>query len=194
MAGAVNAVFAVGRHGEFALSDGSLPWRTVASLEADARRDMEHFKRLTAGCAVVMGFGTYRTLPRPLVGRLNVVIDRNAHNAERTAHDTQGAPLDAHRAPLELSAQGEECFYFLPTLQAALTALRTLPVRVFLIGGKRLFECAFSSGLVDGTVYQTVFDATFPQATVFFALPGGLELQKSERVGRLTFSEYKVRR
>ena len=139
---------------------------------------MEHFKCLTKGCALVMGFNTWRTLTHPLEGRLNVVIDHNAHSAP-----------DAAAAEV-LEGEGRFCFY--PTLQAALDALRTLQRRVFLIGGKALFECALSGGLVDGTVYQTVFDAAFPQATLFFSLPAGLVLLKSERVAGLTFSEYKV--
>ena len=140
---------------------------------------MEHFKRLTKGCAVVMGYSTWRTLPHPLEGRLNVVIDHNAHSApDVTARE---------------ALAGEQfCFY--PTLEASLEALRTLQRRVFLIGGKALFDCAFSRGLVDGVVYQTVFDATFPQAALFFSLPAGLVLLKSERVGGLTFCEYKAAR
>ena len=178
MAGPVNAIFAVGQHGEFAMSDGSLPWRTSASLRSDALQDMEHFKSITKGSAIVMGFSTYRTLTRPLVGRLNVVIDRSAHNTPDVT-------------ALEALA-GEECFCFYPTLEAALGALHTLPVRVFLIGGKALFEHAFSRGLVDGVVYQTVFDASFPQVAVYFSLPAGLELVKSERVGSLAFCEYQA--
>ena len=178
MAGAVNAIFAVGQRGEFAIQDGSLPWRASAGLRSDARRDMEHFKRLTKGCAVVMGYNTWRTLLHPLEGRLNVVIDHNTHSTP------DAAALGA--------LAGEECFCFYPTLEAALWALRTLQRRVFLIGGKALFERAFSRGLVGGVVYQTVFDASFPQAAVYFSLPAGLELVKSERVGGLTFSEYQA--
>ena len=143
---------------------------------------MEHFKRLTAGCAVVMGYGTWRTLPQPLRGRVNVVIDRSAPSAANNSTKDKATLTDDRE------------FYFYPTLKGALDLLRTLPRQVFLIGGKRLFEYAFSKRLVDGVVYQTLFDAAFPQAAVFFSLPEGLVLAKSESVGALTFSEYKVAR
>ena len=43
--------------------------------------DLAHFKRLTLGCPVIMGRKTWDSLPpkfRPLLGRTNVVITRQA--------------------------------------------------------------------------------------------------------------------
>lgn len=43
--------------------------------------DMRHFKELTAGHAVLMGRVTYESLPprfRPLPGRMNIIISRDA--------------------------------------------------------------------------------------------------------------------
>jgi len=50
---------------------GALPWHLP--------QDMAHFKRLTAGCPVIMGRKTWDSLPprfRPLPDRLNIVITR----------------------------------------------------------------------------------------------------------------------
>ena len=50
---------------------GTLPWHLP--------EDLAHFKRLTAGCPVVMGRKTWDSLPprfRPLPGRANIVVTR----------------------------------------------------------------------------------------------------------------------
>lgn len=49
--------------------DGGIPWSIP--------EDMAHFKRLTAGCTVIMGRKTWESLPersRPLPGRRNIVL------------------------------------------------------------------------------------------------------------------------
>ncbi|BCO28729.1 dihydrofolate reductase [Rhodoferax lithotrophicus] len=51
----------------------TLPWHLP--------EDMAHFKRTTLGCPVIMGRKTWDSLPprfRPLPGRLNVVVTRQA--------------------------------------------------------------------------------------------------------------------
>jgi dihydrofolate reductase len=56
----------IGRH-------NALPWHLP--------EDMAHFKRTTLGCPVIMGRKTWDSLPakfRPLPGRLNVVVTRQA--------------------------------------------------------------------------------------------------------------------
>ncbi|WP_432497874.1 dihydrofolate reductase [Kineococcus auxinigenes] len=72
---------------------GRLPWRVP--------EDLAHFKRLTAGAAVLMGRATWDSLPprfRPLPGRRNVVLTRDrswsAEGAE-AAHDLDTALDDA---------------------------------------------------------------------------------------------------
>ena len=53
--------------------DNTLPWHLP--------EDMAHFKRTTLGCPVIMGRKTWDSLPpkfRPLPGRLNVVVTRQA--------------------------------------------------------------------------------------------------------------------
>ena len=54
-------------------ANGSLPWHLP--------EDMAHFKRTTLGCPVIMGRKTWDSLPprfRPLPGRLNIVVTRQA--------------------------------------------------------------------------------------------------------------------
>lgn len=53
--------------------DGTMPWHLP--------EDLAHFKRTTLGCPVIMGRKTWDSLPakfRPLPGRLNVVVTRQA--------------------------------------------------------------------------------------------------------------------
>lgn len=64
------AVVAVARSGVIGVR-GTIPWRSA--------RDMQHFRRLTTGHAVVMGRKTYESLPAgPLPNRLNVVLTRSS--------------------------------------------------------------------------------------------------------------------
>jgi dihydrofolate reductase len=58
----------------------TLPWHLP--------EDMAHFKRTTLGCPVIMGRKTWDSLPakfRPLPGRLNIVVTRDANWAAEGA-------------------------------------------------------------------------------------------------------------
>ncbi len=50
--------------------DGDLPWRLP--------NDLKHFKAVTLGHPVLMGRKTYESIGRPLPGRLNLVLTRQA--------------------------------------------------------------------------------------------------------------------
>lgn len=57
--------------------DGDIPWHFP--------EDLEHFRELTMGSPVVMGRGTYESLPedhRPLEGRTNIVLTRSGLEEE----------------------------------------------------------------------------------------------------------------
>jgi dihydrofolate reductase len=91
--------------------DNTIPWRLP--------EDMERFRALTTGHAVVMGRRTWESLParfRPLPGRRNVVVTRNP------AWSAEGA----ERAE---------------SLDEALRVLADEP-RVFVIGGAELYAAA----------------------------------------------------
>lgn len=88
--------------------DNTLPWRLPG--------DLAHFKRSTMGCPIIMGRKTWESLGRPLPGRLNVVVTRNAD------YEAEGATLCS-------------------SLEAALAACGDAP-RVCIIGGEQLFNAA----------------------------------------------------
>lgn len=50
--------------------DGRMPWHLPAELQ--------HFKRATMGKTIVMGRKTWQAIGRPLPGRQNIVISRDA--------------------------------------------------------------------------------------------------------------------
>ena len=50
--------------------DNTLPWRLSA--------DLKRFKATTMGKPIIMGRKTWDSIGRPLPGRLNIVISRNA--------------------------------------------------------------------------------------------------------------------
>ena len=69
---ALHLIFARAANGVIG-KDNALPWHLP--------EDLAHFKRLTMGCPVVMGRRTWDSLPprfRPLPGRLNLVVTRQA--------------------------------------------------------------------------------------------------------------------
>jgi dihydrofolate reductase len=68
----IGLIYAKARNGVIG-RDGVLPWHLP--------EDLAHFKRHTMGCPVIMGRKTWDSLPqrfRPLPGRLNVVVTRQA--------------------------------------------------------------------------------------------------------------------
>ncbi len=65
----LNLIAALGKNGVIGI-DNRLPWRMP--------EDLKHFKALTLGHAVLMGRKTFESLGRPLPGRRNIVITRNA--------------------------------------------------------------------------------------------------------------------
>jgi dihydrofolate reductase len=85
---------------------GTLPWHLP--------EDLAHFKRSTMGHPIVMGRRTWMSLGRPLPGRRNIVVSRNA------AFNAPGAEV-------------------VTSLDAALKLVGDAP-EVFVIGGVQLFE------------------------------------------------------
>jgi dihydrofolate reductase len=69
---ALHLIFARAANGVIG-NNNTLPWHLP--------EDLAHFKRTTLGCPVIMGRKTWDSLPpkfRPLPGRLNVVVTRQA--------------------------------------------------------------------------------------------------------------------
>ncbi len=68
----LNLIYARAANGVIG-KNNALPWQLP--------EDMAHFKRMTAGCPVIMGRKTWDSLPprfRPLPGRTNIVVTRQA--------------------------------------------------------------------------------------------------------------------
>ena len=91
--------------------NNTLPW----SLPGD----LAHFKRTTLGCPIIMGRKTWESLGRPLPGRRNIVISRNANYV----------------------ANGAEVVSDL----AAAQALVSEAIEAFVIGGEQIYDADLPS-------------------------------------------------
>lgn len=87
---------------------GALPWHY--------REDLQHFKALTTGHAIIMGRATFASIGRPLPNRSNIVLSR-------TLGPTPG---------IEIASDLEE----------ALTLARRVDDNPFVIGGSRVYRDA----------------------------------------------------
>jgi dihydrofolate reductase len=92
---------------------GRLPWRLPA--------DMKHFKAVTMGTAMVMGRGTFESLPGLLPGRRHIVLTRDsawrAVGAE-TARSAEEALAMAGDEPVSVIGGAEIIELFLPRADA----------------------------------------------------------------------------
>lgn len=68
----VAIIAAVAKNGVIGAA-GGLPWRL--------KDEMAYFKAQTMGKPVLMGSATFRSLPKPLVGRTNVILSRSMTEA-----------------------------------------------------------------------------------------------------------------
>jgi len=89
----------------------AIPWRL--------KSDMQRFKALTMGKPVVMGRKTFESLRRPLPGRTNIVMTRDAQ------YQAAGAVITTSFAAAGLAALGD--------------ALRRLATEVAVIGGADVY-------------------------------------------------------
>jgi dihydrofolate reductase len=74
--------------------DNTLPWHLP--------EDLKHFKAVTLGKPVIMGRKTFDSIGRPLPGRLNIVVSRQAdwqHDGVTVAHSLPDALALAGDAP-----------------------------------------------------------------------------------------------
>ena len=77
--------------------DNTLPWQLP--------EDLKHFKTTTLGKPVIMGRKTWESLGRPLPGRRNIVISRNADYSP-----TGGEFAPSLQAAIAMAAEAEEIF------------------------------------------------------------------------------------
>ena len=121
-------VAAVARNGVIG-ANNRMPWHLPAELR--------HFRTLTMGHRVIMGRKTWESLGRPLPGRENVIVSRNA-----------ALVAPGCRVATSLAAALRDC---------------TLPEPMFGIGGAELYRIALP--LAD-EIHLTEIDADFPGDTV----------------------------
>ncbi|HET9113348.1 MAG TPA: dihydrofolate reductase [Burkholderiales bacterium] len=126
----ISLIAAVSRNGVIGIRN-SLPWHLPA--------DLRYFKQLTLGHAIVMGRKTFDSIGRPLPGRTNIVISR-----------------EAYQAP-----QGTEA---VNSIDAAI-ALCDGQSEVFFIGGGEIFQQIM--GLAQ-RLYLTEIDADIPDGDAWF--------------------------
>ena len=107
-----------------------MPWHLPGELK--------YFKEMTMGKPVVMGRKTFESIGRPLPGRRNIVITRNA---------------DYHVEGIEVVS----------SLEKALELAKEAP-EIMIIGGAQIFEQAMP--LAD-KLYVTIIDHEFPGDTYF---------------------------
>ncbi len=135
--------------------DNQMPWKISA--------DLQFFKKVTMGHPVIMGRKTWESIGRPLPGRRNIVVSRNA----------------------DLQLTGAEV---VNSLDAALTTLNEFP-RVFVIGGEQLFTQAFPQA---DRLYITEIDMDVEGGDTFFEVPNQEQWKEIERApaseGEITFS------
>ena len=135
--------------------DNQMPWKISA--------DLQFFKRVTIGHPVIMGRKTWESIGRPLPGRRNIVVSRNA-NYEATGGELVGS------------------------LDEALKSLGEFE-RVFVIGGEQLFTQAFPKA---DRLYITEIDLDIDGGDTFFEVPNASDWQEVERTpgseGDISFS------
>ncbi|MBU3616814.1 dihydrofolate reductase [Polynucleobacter sp. JS-Polo-80-F4] len=135
--------------------DNQMPWKISA--------DLQFFKRVTMGFPVIMGRKTWESIGRPLPGRRNIVVSRNA-NYQATGGELVGS------------------------LDEALRSLSEFP-RVFVIGGEQLFKQAFDKA---DRLYITEIDLDIEGGDTFFEVPNESSWKEIERTpgseGDITFS------
>ena len=135
--------------------DNQMPWKISA--------DLQFFKRVTMGHPVIMGRKTWESIGRPLPGRRNIVVSRNA-DYEATGGELVGS------------------------LEEALKSLSEFE-RVFVIGGEQLFTQAFPKA---DRLYITEIDLDIDGGDSFFEVPNASDWQEVERTpgseGDISFS------
>ncbi len=121
--------------------EGKIPWHI--------REEFQWFKRCTLGHSIIMGRKTYESIGRPLPGRRNLVVSRNADSIEG---------VEIIRDPQSLKASD------------------FLPGKAFVIGGRELlvqmlprcdeFFLTVVHRAVEGDVFLPEFENEFPVSSM----------------------------
>lgn len=105
----------------------------------DIPADLQHFKKITLGHPVIMGYNTYKSIGRPLPGRLNIILSPDDNKFEGCS------AVKSIEEAIELAARSDRD-------------------EIFFIGGGMVYKSAIN--LAD-KLYLTIVDAA-PEADTFF--------------------------
>jgi dihydrofolate reductase len=126
----LSLIAAVARNGVIG-KEGRLPWKLPA--------DLAYFKRVTMGSPVIMGRRTFQAIGKPLEGRRNIVLSREA------SFQAKGCTA-VHSIPEALEAAGSDTR------------------EIFVIGGAHIYALFFP---LARRLYITHVDAEVPGDAVF---------------------------
>lgn len=143
----LSLIVAVAENGAIG-ANNALPW--------DLPRDMQHFREMTSGHAVIMGQRTYTSIGRPLPRRLNIVVS-----------SSPGLSIDG-------------CTVVGSPEQAIEVARAAGETEAFVIGGAKVY--AQMLPLVDRVYFTRVHTAPTDADTFFptFPTPGWQEVSREE--------------
>lgn len=113
-------------------ADNDLLW------QRDLPSDLQHFKKLTSGNAIIMGRNTFESIRKPLPDRQNIVISRSGMSFDGVQ------VVDSLEKAFSIVAPDKDAF---------------------VIGGGQIYNIAYN--MVD-QIIATEVDAEFKNATVFF--------------------------
>ena len=113
--------------------DNAMPWY----LSKDFRR----FKKITMGCPIIMGRKTFESIGKPLPGRENIVLTRNA----------------------DYTAAGIRLFNDFGKMLSTLNTEKN--AQCFVIGGEKIFEMALPE---TDKLFITEVKTKIPKADAFF--------------------------
>ena len=135
-------IVAYDSNGVIGRGDDKLPWHIF--------EDMQHFRELTLGHAVIMGRKTHFSIGRELPKRRNIVVTRNPESI-------RGVPAVCHI---------EDAIH-----DAVNYATRHNQARIFIIGGSEIYNA--TSAIVD-EVFATLVKGTH-EGDRYYKIPEGME-------------------
>jgi thymidylate synthase len=149
----IELVAAVSKNGVIGVG-GTLPWNIP--------EDLRHFRDLTYGHCVIMGYNTWMSLPdgvRPLPGRINIVLSRDPA--------TETLPENVHWVRHGGSRTDMVAGLHIETREHLREICNAYPdKKVFIIGGEqtyRLFFNAFSGEFMPTKLHITHVDKMIPE-------------------------------
>jgi dihydrofolate reductase len=124
--------------------NGALPWHVS--------EDLKHFKGLTEGGTVIMGYNTYKSIGRALPNRINIVVDKGVDYFEHSGSHPN--LLFVQSLDILIVSMGGDIW----------------KDNWFVIGGSKTYEDALRLGIVD-EIILTRIDTEVEGGDTFFHVP-----------------------